>query len=124
MNAPRDEGPRAALSGLSRVFEAQRAACARDPYPAAAVRRDRLTRLIALIADEQPWIDAIDRDFGHRSAHETRLAELYVVSAEARHARRQVARWMRAQRVSTPLRLWPRAARLLRPPRGRACVTR
>src|SRR2546423_15646876 len=107
MNAPRDEGPRAALPGLSRVFEAQRAACARDPYPAAAVRRDRLTRLIALIADEQPWIDAIDRDFGHRSAHETRLAALYVVSAEARHPRRRPGGWVRAQALSAPVPRWP-----------------
>ena len=40
-------------------------------------------------------MDAIDQDFGHRSSHETRLAELYVVAAEARYARRHVARWMR-----------------------------
>ena len=122
MNAPREDPSQAALSGLSRVFAAQRAAYARDPWPLAASRRDRLTRLLAVLDDERAWVDAIDRDFGHRSAHETRLAELYVVAAEARHARRHVARWMRPQRVRTPLRLWPGAARILRQPRGVAGV--
>jgi len=118
MNAPREDAPTAALSGIARIFDAQRAAYARDPYPAAAARRERLTRLMALLEDEQPWIDAIDRDFGHRSAHETRLAELYVVGAEARLARRRVARWMRPRRVATPLRLWPGVARILPQPCG------
>ena len=41
------------------------------------------------------FVAAIDRDFGHRSAHETRLAELYIVAAEARHAIRRLPRWMK-----------------------------
>ena len=103
---------------LRSSFERQRAAFAHDTWPDAAARRDRLTRLLRVLDDEPAWVAAIDRDFGHRSAHETRLAELYVVAAEARHARRHVARWMRPVRVATPLRLWPGRARILRQPRG------
>ena len=68
---------------LQRLFEMQRAAFARERYPSLAVRRDRLARLRKLVAyNEGRLVAAIDQDFGHRSAHETRLAELYIVAAE------------------------------------------
>src|SRR3982751_7026671 len=108
----------AAVVDLPALFERQRAAFATDPWPDAAQRRDRLTRLLAVLDDEAAWVAAVDHDFGHRSAHETRLAELYVVAAEARHARRHLARWMQPVRVATPLRLWPGRARIPRQPRG------
>jgi coniferyl-aldehyde dehydrogenase len=118
MNAPREGGPEHGVADLQALFDLQRKAFAREPWPDAATRRDRLARVRAVLADEKMWVAALDRDFGHRSAHETRLAELYVVDAEARHAMRHVGRWMRPQRVATPLRLWPGAARVLRQPRG------
>ena len=63
---------------LNRLFALQRAAFARERYPDLAARRDRLARLAALVMEnEERLVAAIDRDFGHRSAHETRLAELY-----------------------------------------------
>jgi coniferyl-aldehyde dehydrogenase len=116
MNAPRESLP--SLAGLHALFDRQRAAFAVARWPDAAIRRGRLTRLLDVLADEAAFVAALELDFGHRSAHETRLAELYIVAAEARHARRHVARWMRPQRVRTPLRLWPGRARVLREPRG------
>jgi coniferyl-aldehyde dehydrogenase len=115
MNAPRDS---AHAADLDRLLAQQRAAFAREPYPAARVRRDRLARLLRVLEDERAWVHAVDEDFGRRSSHETRLAELYVVAAEARLARRHVARWMRPRRVLTPLRLWPGTARIVPQPRG------
>ena len=91
---------------LDRLFALQRAAFARERYPSLAARRDRLARLLASVArHEEALCAAISRDFGHRSAHETRLAELYIVAAEARHAIRHLRRWMRVRRVATPLKL-------------------
>ena len=56
-----------------------RAAFAREPNPDASARRDRLARLLAMVRErERDFVAAIDRDFGHRSSHETRLAELRV----------------------------------------------
>ena len=116
MNAPRES--LADLAELQALFARQRAAFAAAPWPDAPTRRNRLTRLLDVLGDEPAFVAALEQDFGHRSAHETRLAELYVVAAEIRHAQRQLARWMRPQRVSTPLRLWPGRARVLREPRG------
>ncbi|MGI8894932.1 MAG: aldehyde dehydrogenase family protein, partial [Casimicrobiaceae bacterium] len=108
---------------LARLFAVQRAAFARERYPAVAARRDRRARLLALVvANEQRFVDAVDRDFGHRSAHETRLAELYIVAAGIRHAQAHLARWMRPERVPTPLHLRPGSAQVERQPIGVAGV--
>lgn len=125
MNAPPDPNPAAGTSEaeLRRRFDAQRAAFARDPWPDVATRRDRLARLAAIVRErESDFVAAIDRDFGHRSAHETRLAELYIVASEARLAMRRLPRWMRPVRVRTPLQLKPGYARVLPQPLGVAGI--
>lgn len=63
---------------LAASFEIQRQAFAREPYPSLQVRLSRLERLLALTeTHEAAIIQAIDTDFGGRSSHETRLAELF-----------------------------------------------
>jgi coniferyl-aldehyde dehydrogenase len=104
---------------IRRLFEAQRDAYAAQRYPSPALRRDRLERLAALTeAHEQDIVAAIAADFGTRPAQETRLAELFVIAAGIRHARRNLSRWMAQQRVATPLYLWPGRSRVLRQPLG------
>lgn len=108
---------------LARLFAVQRAAFARERYPSLSTRRDRLARLLALVvANEQRFVDAVDRDFGHRSAHETRLAELFIVAASIRHAQAHLKRWMKPLRIPTPLHLRPGRARVERQPVGVAGV--
>ncbi|MCC6197637.1 MAG: coniferyl aldehyde dehydrogenase [Burkholderiales bacterium] len=110
-------------SELDRLLALQRAAFAREPYPSLAQRLDRLARLAAVVdANGTRFIAAVDRDFGGRSAHETRLAELFIVAAEIAHARRKLARWMRPERVPTPLHLKPARAKIERQPLGVAGV--
>jgi coniferyl-aldehyde dehydrogenase len=108
---------------LARRFAALKDAHARDPYPSAKVRRDRLARVLAIVRErEHDFVAAIDRDFGHRSSHETRLAELYIVASAARHAMRELNRWMRPRRVPTPLHLKPGRAYVVPQPLGVAGV--
>ena len=119
MNAPAELPPAAATMELGRIFARQRNAFAAERYPGLAVRLDRLTRLKALVRNnEDRFVAAVAQDFGHRSAHETRLAELYIVVAEIAHAQKHLARWMRARRVATPLHLLPGRARIERQPVG------
>jgi coniferyl-aldehyde dehydrogenase len=83
------------------------------------VRCDRLDRLLALTEEhEAEIVAAIATDFGTRPAQETRLTELFLVSAGIRHARRHLARWMRPRGVRTPLYLRPGRSRILRQPLG------
>ncbi|HEX5864324.1 MAG TPA: coniferyl aldehyde dehydrogenase [Casimicrobiaceae bacterium] len=104
---------------LGALFAAARAAFDAERNPSLALRRDRLDRLAALVdANEPELIAAIAADFGVRPAQETRLAELFMVGASIRHARRNLRGWMRSRRVPTPLYLRPGRSRLVRQPRG------
>lgn len=104
---------------LADLFGAQREAAARRPQASYAERIDRLERLLALTEEpERQWVEAIDADFGGRSAHETRLAELFVVRASLRHARASLARWMRTRRVATGLHFLPGRNQLVAQPLG------
>ncbi|TIT54892.1 MAG: coniferyl aldehyde dehydrogenase, partial [Mesorhizobium sp.] len=67
---------------LDERFRLQRAAFEKQPFADLGLRKDRLKRLLALTERHESEICAtIDADFGGRSAHETRLAELFVVRA-------------------------------------------
>ena len=119
--APAWSPPRgaAAQSPLQRLLLEQRRAFEGERFPDVAIRQDRLRRLHRLVTErEEAWVDALAADFGHRSRHETRLAECYIVAAAARHALRHVGRWMQPRRVATPLHLLPARSLLVRQPVG------
>jgi coniferyl-aldehyde dehydrogenase len=119
MNAPVDMAVAECMESLARVHRLQRRAFDVERYPALSARRERLSRLLELVTrHEAAWVAAVDRDFGHRSAHETRLAELCAVAAEARHAIRHLSRWMKTRQVRTPLRLAPATACIVPQPLG------
>ncbi|HET8876404.1 MAG TPA: aldehyde dehydrogenase family protein, partial [Casimicrobiaceae bacterium] len=119
MNAPVDMAIAECMQSLARILQLQRAAFDADRYPDFGTRRERLERLLQMLAHhEREWVGAIDRDFGHRATHETRLAEIGVVAGEARHALRNLARWMKPRRVRMPPHLLPAAARILAQPLG------
>jgi coniferyl-aldehyde dehydrogenase len=120
MNSANDRQPDARLDAeLQSCFAAQRRAVDAEPYPSLAVRRDRLDRLLALTERNQDAIvAAIAADFGTRSSQETRMAELFMVTAGIRHAHRHLAHWMRPRRVPTPLYLQPGRSRIIRQPLG------
>jgi len=122
MNAPLESptlASDAAVGDVSRLFALQRAAFERERFPDLATRRDRLRRLLRIVLDdEDAVIAAIDADFGGRSSHETRLAELFVVASDARRALNDLKRWMKPRRVATPLHLLPGRAEIRRQPQG------
>jgi len=104
---------------LGERFQLQRAAFEKQPFPDLSVRKDRLKRLLALTERHEADIcAAIDADFGGRSAHETRLAELFVVRAGIRHTLSHLSGWMRERRVATTLPFLPGRNRLLPQPLG------
>jgi coniferyl-aldehyde dehydrogenase len=104
---------------LFEILRRQRAAFAGEMNPSIAARQDRLDRLAAMNEKHGTRIiEAIDADFGHRSAHETRMAELVLMGAAIRHARRHLKGWMRTRRVPTALHYLPASNRLMRQPLG------
>jgi coniferyl-aldehyde dehydrogenase len=104
---------------LSERFQLQRTAFEAQPFPGIDVRKDRLKRLLALTERHEADIcAAIDADFGGRSAHETRLAELFVVRAGIHHALSHLRGWMRERRVATTMPFLPGRNRLIAQPLG------
>ncbi|MEQ6889961.1 coniferyl aldehyde dehydrogenase [Halomonas sp. CS7] len=100
-------------------LEQQRHAFTAEPYPSAAVRRDRLQRLSTMTRHHRDEIvRAIRQDFGHRAEAETRLAEIATLLQAVRHARRRLRRWMKPDRTAVPWRLTPARARVHRQPLG------
>lgn len=100
-------------------FSAQRRAFEADSNPPREVRDDRLARLEAMTEKYGRQVaEAISADFGNRSRQETELAEMFVVLAGIRYARRKLGRWMRPRKPSTALHFRPGYVRVLRQPLG------
>ncbi len=111
--------PPPVFAEIAARFESQRRAFAADRNPDWKTRIERLNRLLALVEQsEDAIVAAVDDDFGHRAAQETRLAELFVVRAGVRHARRRLKRWMRNRAVATDLHFLPGRNRLAAQPLG------
>ena len=93
------------------IFELQHAASRRGPIADAALRRDRLGRLGALVsANAEAFAEAISDDFGSRSRTETQLLEILPSLSAVRLAKRKVARWMRPERRRVDLTFQPAKA--------------
>lgn len=109
----------AALEQMQAVFARMREETRREPEVDRATREARLDALGRVLRDDaEAWVQAIDADFGHRSAHETRLAELFPCNDAVRHARRHVGAWMRPQSVTPSLWFRPARAKILPQPLG------
>ena len=102
------------LSEARRLFGVQHSASRAGGIADAALRRDRLGRLAALVtANADAIARAISDDFGVRSTSETELLELAPALGGIRHARSNVARWMKPERrrvsaMFQPARAWVR----------------
>lgn len=114
--APVPETPTAELAA---ALDRARAAFRADPFPSAAVRKQRLDALIeGLRRHEQALVDAIAADFGHRSRHETLMADLTVSILGLQDTRKHLDRWMRPERRRVPLHFLPGSARVVPQPLG------
>ena len=82
----------AALAGQRRAYLAH-------PVPTYAERQQDLRALQRFVREQRQAIaDAISADYGHRSPHETTLAEIYPVLSGIDHALSHLRQWMRPQR--------------------------
>lgn len=88
-----DHGPR-----LLHILELQRSAYRAAPVPQLRQRRQDLLTLRRFVLDQRTaLIDAVARDYGHRSRHETELTEILPVLKDIDHALKHLRRWMRVQ---------------------------
>ncbi len=104
---------------MQSLFEAQRAAYAREPFPDWATRRDRLRRLQRMLTDNQSAIEqAIDADFGGRPAIETQLLELFPSLDELKSVLRHGRNWMKPRRAAISKWFLPATGQVVPQPLG------
>ena len=101
------------------VFERMHAATRRSAQVERSARQARLDALVALVHDNaERFVTAISADFGHRSAHETRLLELFPSLESIRHTRSHFGAWMKPQRKSASIWFRPGRAQIIPQPLG------
>ena len=106
-------------SSLQQVFQTQYDASRAPIEVPLGVRLDRLRRMQALINEHSAALArAVQTDFGVRSAQLTEIADLLVLRSLLCHTLKALPKWMKPQRVSTPLYLQPSHAYLQRQPLG------
>lgn len=102
-----------------RIFDLQHSASRQGPAASLDLRRDRLERLRAVIAgNEAALAESISQDFGVRSRTETELLEIVPTLNAIRHARKNLARWMRPERRRVDPLFQPASARVRHEPLG------
>ncbi len=121
MNAPRGRsGTRA--TACSRC-SAPRSRASAIPTRARATTASRASKRARARQRGRASPQAVDSDFGDRSEHETRLAELYIVASEAADAQANLRKWMRPRaRVARRCTCMPGRALIERQPLGVAGI--
>jgi len=104
---------------LRDLFNAQHSASRQHIDVPLDVRRNRLLRMKALIDDHSRTLaQAVQDDFGVRSLQLTEIADLFVLRLLLSHTLKALPKWMKPQKVSTPIYLQPASAYLQRQPLG------
>ena len=104
---------------LHRLFEAQHQASRAQVEVPLLVRRERLLRIRKMLDENGAVLAAaVQADFGMRSPRLTEVADFFVLRNLLNQCLRKLSRWMRPQRVRTPLYLLPARARIERQPLG------
>ncbi len=90
---PDEHAPR-----LLQALELQRSAYRASPVPDLRRRRQDLLTLRRFVLEQRTaLIEAVSRDYGHRSRHETELTEILPVLKDIDHALKHLRHWMRVQ---------------------------
>lgn len=106
-------------AGLKALFDAQHRASRAQIEVPLALRRDRLLRIRKLLDEHGSALArAVNADFGVRSPQLTEIADIFVLRSLLSSTLKNLSKWMKPVKVSTPLYLQPSRAYLQRQPLG------
>jgi len=89
---------------LEAMLAKQRTAQLRDGPPGAAVRQNRIDRLIdMLLSNDSAFVEAMRLDFGHRSPVQSTFTDVMGVVQSAKSDRANLAKWMKPRRTGNPI---------------------
>jgi coniferyl-aldehyde dehydrogenase len=114
-----DNQPRPEVDELRQDFELMRRASRHNPVPNRMERRANLLLLRDILElHSEELVEAVSEDFGWRSPHETRFADLGLVLSAINDAIRHLKKWMRDEGVRMPMHHLPARGRITRVPLG------
>lgn len=91
---------------LASLLEKQRRSFTDDGPPGAAVRRNRIDRLLAMVLDNiDAFTEAMAQDFGTRSRAASLATEMIGIVPVVEHTRSHVRQWMRPSKLLRAARL-------------------
>jgi len=100
-----DDAMKDLAQSLANVLAHQRQAYFANPVPTLEERKADLRALQRLVRENKDALcDAISADYGHRSRHETLLAEIFPAVDGIDHVLKHLRSWMRPQRRGVDLR--------------------
>ncbi|MEM1246950.1 MAG: coniferyl aldehyde dehydrogenase [Acidobacteriota bacterium] len=106
---------------MQEALDLQKEAFRNQGPPSYNQRIDRIDRVVALLVDhQQDIVDALDADFGHRSAEQTLLADVAGSIESLKHAKKNLRSWMRPEKrsVQFPLGVFGARAHIQYEPLG------
>ena len=90
-----------------------------EPYPALEKRKRWLRSIEKILLDsEHKFIEAIGKDFGHRSEFETLSCELFPIYSALKHTHRNLSNWMKEKKRKTSPIFWFGSSSVLFQPIG------
>jgi len=101
------------------IFESQKKAFKKYGQPSLGTRKIALGKLLDnILMYKNEIIQAISRDFGHRSYHESLMGEIFCCVNAIKHTRNNLNKWMKPQKRSVPWYLQPGEAKIYYQPLG------
>ncbi|MDJ0698496.1 MAG: coniferyl aldehyde dehydrogenase [Woeseiaceae bacterium] len=118
--APDNVTPLDVSANLERCLELQRRSFLQNETESLAERRQHLLNLKRMVSENRDAIvEAISKDYGNRSRHETLFAEIITATDSIIDAIKHLRRWMKVQRRSVDQTMYPGGkARVIPQPLG------
>lgn len=92
--------PKSPDSELVKILDKQREAFLREGAPSAAHRIAAIDKIHrSLIEHKQDILEAISKDFGNRSHHESLMAEVFITINAVKHNRKHLTGWMNPKKA-------------------------
>jgi coniferyl-aldehyde dehydrogenase len=108
-------------SNMQDILQRQQQSFLNEGFVSAEKRIDRLQRLLRLIGEnQQALIEVCNNDFGNRSKHQTKMADIMSTMSSIQHTIKHVKKWMQTdkRKVMVPLNLFGAKARVEYQPKG------
>lgn len=110
------EDKQAICCDLEAVFLRHKEFAKNEGIESLEVRQFHLDNLkLMLIENQAALIDAINKDYGYRSYHETLIAEVLTVISDISRTRKQLKKWLKTQKRHIDRSMYPGATNMVIP---------